>query len=399
MEIAFFTDSYPPTRDGVASVVASLARELRQQGHRVRIFAPRPDASLARDAEAEPDVVRFRSVPVPMYGVYRWAVFPFLRLRAKGVADVDVLHFHSPGMMGNAGFLAARRFNRPLVGTFHTDIAAMRDSFPATPSVRLFFRVGTFYSLGLYWRCDRTTAPSDAARRRLETQSRKPYRRPIEVIPNGIEVERFRPGLATPAWRDRLRVPAGAPVATFLGRLTIDKGVHRFLDAFGPIAARHGAFAIVGGSGPEETRVRARIGSEPALRESVRFVGRVAELEKPALLAQSDLFVLPSTSDTSSIALLEAMACGTPVVATRAGGLPEVVDDGVTGRLVEPGDPAALVRTLDELLGDGSARRRLGSAAREHVIAHASIAATARRFITLYENLLREGGSSGSGDV
>ena len=392
MEIAFFSESYTPTPDGVASVVSALARSLHRLGHGVRVFTPNPTkgAPPTHTVVDGIPVVRVRSVPVPLYGEYRWAVFPFAQLRGAHLADeVDVLHLHTPGIMGSTAFLASRHFRKPLVGTFHTNVWAMRGSFPATPLVRWFFRAAWWYSLGTYWRCDVTTAPTEAARGELVRASRKPFRRPIEIVPNGIELERFHPGIATPNWRVRCGLPDG-PLVTYLGRLTQDKGVHRFLDAIRAEIGRADFSAIVAGAGPEEANVLARLRADPELGRRVRFVGRVAEEEKAALLAQSQLFVLPSISDTSSMALLEAMACGAAVVATDQGGPGELVVDGVNGRRVPAADPRALAESIRSLLDAPAEARRIAAAGREFVARSASIDATARRFISLYELLRKE---------
>ncbi|MCI4358035.1 MAG: glycosyltransferase [Thermoplasmata archaeon] len=392
MEISFFTESYLPTRDGVANETAALALALTRLGHGVRVYAPDPGVPVAPTTgeAAKIPVVRLASVPVPLYPEYRWTVFPFPRLMAESAGrDADVVHLHTPGILGSAGFLAGRRFRKPIVGTFHTNVWAMRDSFPPTLSVKLFFRAAWWYTLGTYWRCDAATAPTAEARQALETHAKKPWRRRIEVVPNGIEVERFHPGIAVPDWRERCGLPE-LPLVTYLGRLTQDKGVLRFLDAVSDASANQEFVAIVGGRGPEEEAVRARIRRDPVLARRVRFVGPVAEEEKAALLAQTDLFVLPSTSDTSSIALLEAMASGAACVASNLGGPKEILRDRETGRLVSVLEPGRLAQAIALLLDEPGERRRLAREAREFVQRHASIEATARRFISLYELLLDE---------
>jgi glycosyltransferase involved in cell wall biosynthesis len=387
MQVVFFTDSYVPMRDGVATVTNGLARSLHRLGHSVRVFAPNPVVGVPTE-ESEVDgvaVTRVRSLPVPLYPQYRWPLNPFALLRQRrGVGDADVLHIHSPGGVGSAGFLTSRRFDLPLVGTFHTNIREMQSSVPARFLVPTFFRVASWYNLGTYWRCDVTTAPSFAARDVLVSSVRKPFRRPVEVVPNGIDVDRFRPGIRVPDWRARCGLPSD-PLVTFLGRLTVDKGVHRFLDALSQALAHTDLVAVVGGAGPEEAAVRERIAREPRLAERVRYVGPVAEEEKPALLSQSDLFVLPSTSDTSSIALLEAMASGATVLAPAAGGAAEVVEDGATGRRVPVLEPGALAGAVTDLLDRPDERRRMARAAAEWVRRTSSLDTMARRFISLYE--------------
>ena len=391
MEVAFFTDSYLPTRDGVATVTSALARELADLGHPVTVFAPSP-AHAAPSEESEGEgvtIVRSRSLPVPLYGQYRWGLFPFSQLRGRNFRRFDVLHMHTPGIMGSTAFLAARHLRKPLVGTFHTNVWEMRDSFPRTLPLRAFFRVASWYALGTYYRCDVTTVPSLPTKRWLLEHSRKPFRRPVEVVPNGIEVERFHPGIPVPDWRERCGLPS-APLVTYFGRLTIDKGVHRFLDALADLGERTDFAGLVAGSGPEEGRVRERLRADPRLSGRVRYVGPVAEEEKASLLAQSELFVLPSTSDTSSLALLEAMACGATCIAFDVGGPAELIRDGVTGRLVPSRGDGALAHAIADLLGNPSDRNRLRAAAIDYVRREASIERTATRFMALYEMLLDE---------
>ncbi|HYK93542.1 MAG TPA: glycosyltransferase [Thermoplasmata archaeon] len=401
MDVAFFTESYPPTRDGVATVVSALARTLTRLGHRVQVFTPNPvkGESGGRVDLDGVEVVRSRSVPVPLYSEYRWAVFPFTQLIGERFGSrVDVVHVHTPGIMGSEGFLAARRWHKPLVGTFHTNVYEMQESFEGRPFVQLFLRIASFYGLGTYWRCDTTTAPTQAARRALEARATKPFRRPVQVIPNGIELDRFHPGISTPDWRERCGLP-DAPLVTFLGRLTADKGIHRFLDAIESIPRSTSFSALIAGSGPESTAVRARLASESPTLRRARYIGPVAEEEKPSLLAQSDVFVLPSTADTSSVALLEAMASGAACIASTEGGPAEIVRDGVTGRLVPVREPGPLAARIAELVEDAAGRRRLGQAGVEYVRRTASIEVVARRFISLYEVLLSEraGGAVGPG--
>lgn len=394
MEVAFFSDSYLPTHDGVALEVHALARALRGLGHSVTVFAPESVAGAAsHDEEVEGvPVVRCRALPTPIYSGYRWALFPFTQLTGRDFGRrIEVVHLHTPGLMGTAAFFAARRWRRPLVGTFHTDVYAARESFRSHRLLGLFFWAARLYSLGMYYRCDLTTAPSVPARSALLAHASKPFRRMVEVVPNGIETERFHPGIPVPDWRARCGLGDG-PLLTFLGRLTEDKGVHRFLDAVAAQPPETRLGGIIAGVGPEEMRVRARLRTDPALRGRVRYIGPVSEEEKPALLAQSDLFVLPSVADTSSVAVLEAMASGVPCVVSHLGGPAAIVEEGRTGRVVRVDAPGPLARAVTELIDDPTGRRRLGAAARAYVTREASIGTTARRFISLYRVLLDQGG-------
>ena len=386
MEVAFFTDSYPPVRDGVAAVTGGLARTLSRLGHTVRVYAPNfkpgPPSEEIRNGVT---IRRVRTVPVPLYGQYRWPIWPFGLLRSdRGVKDADVIHLHTPGLLGTMAFLASRRFPPALgrnVPHEHPGDAGERPGEVPRADVLPGRRV--VQPRHVLEVADVATAPSEAARDSLLYGAKKPFHHPVEVIPNGIDVERFRPDTPVPDWRARCGLPS-APLVTYLGRLTVDKGVHRFLDAVETAIPHTDLVAIVGGLGPEEGRVRERLAADPQLAARVRYVGPVAETEKAALLSQSDLFVLPSTSDTSSVALLEAMACGTPVIAPFSGGASEIVEDGVTGWRVAVTDPGALVTSLQRILDETEIRRKVGAQAADFVRQTASLETMARRFISLY---------------
>ncbi len=263
MDIAFFTDSYLPTRDGVAVTVDGLARSLTRQGHQVHVYAPHAvrGEPTRESVEGGVRVVRFRSVPVPLYPQYSQPLFSsvlplWARPAERVLSRADVVHVHSPGFIGSIGFLLARHLHAPLVGTFHTNLGAMQESVPSKWLIPTFFRLAWWYNVGLYWRCNITTAPTEAARSALLAHASKPFRRPIEVIPNGIDLDNFHPGLAVPDWRTRCGLPP-RPLVTYLGRLTVDKGVHRFLDAIATAADLTDMVAIVGGTGPEDDGTRA----------------------------------------------------------------------------------------------------------------------------------------------
>lgn len=388
MRIALVSDSFAPMRDGVSQVTQGLGRALASAGHEVRVFGPRLRGAPRSETDHGVEIRRVASVPVPLYGQYRWPLLPFAHVGAIG-RDADLIHLQTPGLLGTSGFLAARRFRLPLVGTFHTNLREMAASVPQKFLVPMFFRVAWWWNLGTYLRCDLTTAPTGAARAALVENCRKPFRRPVEVVPNGIDVAQFRAGVTVPDWRTRCGLPAG-PLVTYLGRLTADKGIHRFLDAFASVADRTPIAGIVGGTGPEEPAVRARLARDAELARRLRYVGPVAEEEKAALLGQSDVFVLPSTSDTSSVALLEAMACGAAVIAPSIGGAAEVVRDRETGRVVNPLAAGALAAAVEELVSDPTERRALAGRGGRWVRESGSVEAMARRFISLYSMVAEE---------
>ena len=232
---------------------------------------------------------------------------------------------------------------------------------------------------------DRVTGSRNAALVAVSRAVAEDYRRhmgweSIRVVPNGVDLQAFTPGgddRAAAEW------PAGGLRLLSVGRLHPQKGHRVLLDAMA--AARQAGAQLsllVAGEGAERAALEAQAGAL-GLPGHVRFAGRRDVLP---LLAAADVFVFPSLYEAVGIALLEAMACARPVVASRTGGIPEVVEDGVSGILVTPGDALGLARVLATLERDPERRRRLGKAARARAEAF-DIRSTVRSLEALYEEV------------
>jgi phosphatidylinositol alpha-1,6-mannosyltransferase len=194
----------------------------------------------------------------------------------------------------------------------------------------------------------------------------------IRVTNYGTDASRFQPRDAT-ALRERLGL-GSRPVLLTIARLVARKGIDTVLDALPAVLAAHpDTVYVVAGDGPEAESLKAlsrRLGVERA----VRFAGVVTDEELALWYSLADVFVMPSRSDPPDvegfgIVFLEAAACERPVVAARAGGIPDAVAHGVTGVLVPPGDAAALGAELSALLSDPARRAELGRRGRERVLA------------------------------
>lgn len=184
------------------------------------------------------------------------------------------------------------------------------------------------------------------------------------------------------------RAGEGPIKVLFLGIIGHRKGVYDLLPAFAQaLAARPGMKLLIGGNGEvDQARMRA---AELGLGDAVEFLGWVGGDRKNELLAQADIFVLPSYNEGLPISLLEAMSWGVPVISTTVGGIPELIRDGTDGYLIEAGDVPALARRLTELAGDPDLRRRMGSAGREQVAESFSREAVLPRLEQLYADISR----------
>jgi N-acetyl-alpha-D-glucosaminyl L-malate synthase BshA len=363
-----------PTYGGSGAVATELGLALARRGHEVHFITYDAPFRLRGYSER----VFFHQVETRMGRYPLFDHFPYtLALASKQhevvvAEDLELLHVHYAIPHATTAYLARQMLarERPLrvITTLHgTDIT-------------LVGQESSFYAITKFSieQSDEVTAVS--AYLRDET-----YRAfgcvscNIRVIPNFVNLQEYRP--AETGGRSGL-APADHKVITHVSNFREVKRVRDVVRVFARIRRAMPATLVMIGDGPE------RVDAENEARElsvapDVRFLGRLDSVA--SLLQGSDLFVLPSQTESFGLAALEAMACGSPVVASRAGGLPEVVDDGVNGILEPVGSVEAMGRRAVELLRDPVRH----AAMREAAIAKAQ-EFSADRVVPMYEALYQE---------
>lgn len=203
----------------------------------------------------------------------------------------------------------------------------------------------------------------------------------VNVVPNGRRLDVYRDA-SSAGLSSTFGIPDGASVVGTVGRLVRRKGHHDLLEAWSGIVNQFPeAHLLLVGPGPERERL-AELAREKGIAESVHLVGRREDV--PECLALMDVFAFPSHWEGHPGALLEAMAAGLPIVATRVPGNVELLTDGETGLLVPPEDPVALGESIASLLADRDLARRLGTAARETAYERFTLPAMVDRYATIY---------------
>jgi len=301
----------------------------------------------------------------------RWRLADYLRRHA-----IDIVHTYNfyPNVFT---IPAARLAQVPVVIASVRDIGAY-----LTPLHRRVQRMVCRFA-------DRIVANSEAVRQWLIGQGYDG--RKIGVIHNGVDLDRFRRPVDRLRLRHELGVPAHSPIVAVVSRLSRVKGLEYFLDAAACVAVREPAarFLVIGEGSFDEQDYHyelERYANRLGLADRVIFTGLRQDV--PEILSDVAISVLPSLSEGFSNAVLESMAAGKPVIATRVGGNPEAVADGETGILVPPRDAGALARSMCQLLEDREAARRMGHAARQRVETEFSVEAMVRRTEQLYTTLL-----------
>ncbi|MFL6007608.1 MAG: glycogen synthase, partial [Gaiellaceae bacterium] len=207
----------------------------------------------------------------------------------------------------------------------------------------------------------------------------------VQVIHNGIDTEEYGPDTRTDVL-ERHGVDPATPYVIFVGRITQQKGLEHLLDAAPSIDPKAQLVLCAGAPDTPEIgeRVRSRI---PQLERTIWIEEMLPKPDVIQLLTHATVFVCPSIYEPMGIVNLEAMACETAVVASRVGGIPEVVADGKTGYLVEPANAEELAARVNELVGDSELAARFGQAGRERAVEHFSWPAIAERTAALYRSL------------
>ncbi len=376
MRLLELTQRYPPALGGVESHVERLALELARAGVDVRVSTSdllreeplaRLDPSTPR---ATPSLRRhraFRLLPLPgEVGL----VTPGMLRDLWAPSGWDAIHAHAFGRFPVWLAALARRSPRPpLVVTCHSDEGR------GTTAGRWYARVFAHLALG---RADRVVAL---------TRHEADYlgglgvpRDLLTVLPNGVDLEEFR-DLPERDWS------ADTRTVLFVGRLSLpQKGIPTLLRAVGKIAGTvRLELRIVGEDGGGRAPLQ-RLASELGINSRVVFTGPLTRSDLLAEYARAHLFVLPSEFEPFGIVLLEAMAAGLPVVATRVGGIPEVVAEGRTADLVPPRDVSGLASALERQLREVPRSIAFGAAGRERAQGF-SWAHLAPRYLRLFEEV------------
>ncbi len=366
MHIMIVTDQYPPMIGGVPTVTHNLAVDLVQRGHQVWVAAPSYGMRDARRLEQGVRVYRFSSFEWPSYKELRIPFLPFMPVRNLiKKSEPDIIHIHSPAVLGNIAQILAGGLRKPVIATNHYLPINMSRSLTSDPLIGKHFSNVTYsYLVNFCNRCEYVTAPTMTALKLLYDHG---LRAPAKAISNGIDLTTFTPGEPDPAIRQRFNLPEDKPLILHINRLSEEKRVNVLIDA---VAKMHNnAHVALVSTGPAEQELRAQV-AQLNIEDRVSFLGYVRDAELLKLRRSSDLFVIPSEADLQSLATMEAMACGLPVVAANAYALPELVHHEKNGFLFKGGDSSEMAHYMDVLVADAALRRRMGAESLKIIAKH-----------------------------
>ncbi len=383
MKILLAMDAFPPIIDGAVTALMTLARGFHARGHEVSFAVPHQPQTVSQNGHR---IFRARSVPFPTYKPYRFAI-PWVKgvRRQMKDHDFDLFHIHSPFGMGMIAQQIAAERKIPCLFTMHT-------LFPdylhyAKPFGNLLRRPMIAFLRRFCHSVDRVVTQTNPIKSLLLQYGVSSQ---VDVIPLGVD-----PATITPAYKVDLHkkygIPEGIPILLFAGRLGIEKNLPWLMLGLQEASRRNLPFhCFLVGDGNARGMLETLV-DEYRLREKVTFTGFLAQSELAHYYANSELFCIPSMTETQCLSALEAMTNGSPVLGVRAMGIQETIRHGVNGILTDP-NPDAYKEALCRLLLDKNERGHLreGALSLSHeMTADPSI----EKHLKLYQELMdrREG--------
>lgn len=371
MKILIAADLHWPTINGVATASRTLAKGLSDRGHEVLVIAPSQTGRGYEEYDGNYLIKRTASVPFPFYQNFRISPTPQIEVR-KIIREFqpDVIHIQMALFLGFVARNYAGKYDIPLVATNHAMPENLMDNIRLmAPISKPIQRLMVEYGARFHSKADYITLPTKSA---IDMFGEDRVTSPVVAISNGIDLSRFEPTKADPEIYEKFNIPADKQIVTYLGRVDAEKHLDVLIRAFATIADNDRHLLIVG-NGTEAEHLR-NLTYSLGVDGQVTFTGRVSDEEIVALHKVGVLYAITSPAELQSIATLEAMASGKPIVAVDAGALGELCQDGTNGYLVPKDDVKAVADAIDKILKDKKLQKEFSKKsleiAKTHDIVH-----------------------------
>jgi len=369
MKIIIVSQTYS-NGNGQASFTIQLAESLAQRGNQVMVITPsnqmRPFSSIQNGVRVEMISALHASLIHPSIYITPLPTIHIRKLMHE--FQPDVVHIQDHYFLCNAAVNEARKINALVIGTNHFLPENLLPFLRKFPNIQYFLSIPLWkMMLTVFNKLDMATTPSGTAARILREQQ---IHIPVRAISNGVDTDRFHPlpQANRTGIRRKYDLAPELPLFLYIGRLDGEKRLDTLLEAVALLPEKNFQLAI-GGNGLYEQTLRKHV-QTLGLEGRVVFIGFVQPADLPSLYNSADIFVMPSPEELQSIATLEAMACGRPVLAADARALPELVTPGVNGYLFERNNPEAAAHGMDRLLREREKWDAMGQASFKYAQEH-----------------------------
>lgn len=386
MKILIASDLHYPTINGVATFSRNLAKGLADHGHEVLVIAPSQTGKKSKEIDGNYVIVRTVSVPFPFYQNFRISLNPSREVKQIiEEFDPDVIHIQMLMWIGQAAMKYGNKLGIPIVSTNHAMPENLMDNLRLlAPVSRPINYILKAYGARFHSRADFITMPTQSA---IDMFNVGKIRTTIEPVSNGIDLSRFTPGAVPKELYKKFNIPVDAPIVAYVGRLDAEKHLPVLIRAFTQVRqAVPDVHLVVVGDGTERPLL-IQMAEYLGIGNVSTFTGRVLDDELEQLHRVGTVFCMPSPAELQSIATLEAMASGQPVVAVDAGALRELCQDGRNGYLCARDDEAAIAAGLIKILKNPKIRTAMSEESLAIARTH-DLQTTLARFEEIYTRLI-----------
>jgi glycosyltransferase involved in cell wall biosynthesis len=346
MRVALFTETFLPKVDGIVTVVCLLLDHLAQRGVESVIVAPKlGDVKQYNQTR----VIGVPGVTLPLYPELKVGPPTLSTYRQLKAFKPDITHFIHPALIGVGGLLMAKKMGVPTLASFHLDLARIAHHF----HLGFMEPVTNWLTKMVFNAADFSLAPSKLIQREMLALGVKR----VGLWGRGVDAEKFNPKFYSDEMRNALS--DGSPndtILIYVGRLSSEKQIDQIRAVLECVP--NTCLAIVG-DGPAREALEAHFAGT-----KTKFMGYMRGLELSQAYASADIFVFPSALETFGLVVTEAMAAGLPVVASRVGGIPDVVDVGRTGYTFDVGDIDAMADGVRQIAASRERIKQMGCDAR-----------------------------------
>lgn len=352
MKIAIFTDTFPPQVNGVAKTFQRLEEYLNCKKIEHRIFVPETKG----DDLFSHSVHQFSSIPFFLYPECRVA-FPNVFHIRKELEEFqpDLLHIATPFNIGLVGLYYGKKLNIPMVGSYHTNF----DQYLQYYDLEFLSKWLWNYMSWFHRPFIKNFVPSQATKQEL---TKRGFTN-VKIWSRGVDCEHYHPYFLKEEMKQKYRVES-KHILTYVGRLSPEKNLNLLLEV-----ARHlpdyinkQVHWLIVGDGPMKTEI---LKNKP---ENMTLTGYLKGSELAEVYAGSSLFVFPSSTETFGNVILESLACGTPTIAARAGGVKEIIQDRMTGMLCAPNRVEEFIYSITYLIENEQLLTKMSKYAREFAL-------------------------------
>ena len=355
MRIAIITENFLPKLDGVTHTLARLLEYLQDNQHQALLLGP--DSGMEYYAGAE--IIGTAGVPLPFYPELKFNFFRPLFLRRLSEFHPDIVHLVDPILLGTAGLAAAKILKKPVVSSYHTNIPDYCSYFGFPQLTAPMWS----YNRVIHNQCALTFCPSPSMASMLQKHGFEHLR----IWPRGVDTGLFNPERGSQQlranWLEGRQRPDDTTVLLYVGRISWEKNLRLLTHAYRAMDHEHCHLVVVG-DGPALKEIQQEVADLP-----VTFTGYLRGEQLASAYASVDVFAFPSTSETFGQVVLEAMACGLPVVGVHSEGVSDLVQNEQTGLMLdiqglsEDEQVQGYVAHLQRLVHEASVRHAMGQAA------------------------------------